>query len=56
VTADAYVRGYRRACRHLLAAGLLPAPCMPELQELWSGSREDRVLVQQITSRWEITL
>jgi hypothetical protein len=53
---DAYTKGYRRACQHLLAACLLPAPCLPELQELWSGGREDRALVQQITSRWEITI
>ena len=51
---DAYTRGYRRAARHLLAAGLLPAPCLPEQQELWANSREDRALVQQIASRWEI--
>ncbi len=53
---DPYVRGYRHACRSLLAAGLLSAPCLPELQALWSGSREDRELVEQIASRWEIAI
>lgn len=48
------VNGYRRAARHLLAAGLLPAPCKAELQALWATSREDRQLVAEITSRWEI--
>jgi hypothetical protein len=52
---DAYTKGYRRACGHLLAAGLLPAPCLPELQVLWGGSREERALVQEISSRWEMT-
>ncbi len=52
----AYVRGYRLACRHLMAAGLLAAPCLPELQELWAGSRGDRELVQEIMSRWEIAI
>jgi hypothetical protein len=52
----AYVRGYRRACQHLLAAGLIPAPCLPELQAMWVGSREDRAIVQQICSRWEISV
>lgn len=49
----AYVRGYRRACRHLLAVKLLPAPCREELQVLWAGSRDDRQLVQEISRRWE---
>jgi hypothetical protein len=53
---DPFVRGYRRAAKHLLAAGLLPAPCRPELQELWANSAEDRALVEEIVSRWEISL
>ncbi len=51
---DAYVNGYRSAVKHLFAAGLAPAPCLPELRELWSNSPEDRALVAAITSRWEI--
>jgi hypothetical protein len=49
-----YVRGYRRAARHLLAAGLLPAPCIPEMQALWANSREDRELVREIAEHWEV--
>lgn len=52
---DAYTRGYRRAAKHLLACGLLPAPCKGEMQQLWSGSREDRALVQTIAENWEMT-
>jgi hypothetical protein len=52
---DAYVRGYRRACRHLLAAGLLPAPCLPEMREMWASSREDRAIVRLIAESWELT-
>lgn len=52
---DAYVRGYRRACRHLLAARLLPAPCLPELQAMWGESSADRAIVWEICERWEIT-
>lgn len=51
---DAYIRGYRRAARHLLAAGLLPAPCRAELQALWTNSVEDRQLVAEISQRWDI--
>ena len=50
---DTYTRAYRRAAKHLMAAGLLPAPCLPEMQELWANSREDRDLVRAIASRWE---
>lgn len=53
---DAYVRAYRRAAKHLLAAGLPPAPCLPELRALWVNSPEDRALVEEIVSRWEISL
>jgi hypothetical protein len=51
---DPYVSGYRRAARHLLAAGLLPAPCLPEMQAMWSLSREDREIVQEIAENWEV--
>lgn len=49
---DAYVKGYRRAAAHLLARGLLPAPCRDELQELWVAGPEDRELVSEISERW----
>ncbi|MDQ1307870.1 MAG: hypothetical protein QG671_3704 [Actinomycetota bacterium] len=49
---DAYTRGYRRAAKHLIAAGLLPAPCTDELQALWRESAEDRRLVAEITENW----
>lgn len=53
---DAYTRGYRRAAHHLRSAGLVAAPCRDELQQMWSeGDREDRQLVAEISSRWEIT-
>ena len=44
-----------RAARHLLALGLLPAPCKAELQALWTGTPEDRALVQEICTHWEIS-
>lgn len=49
---DAYVRGYRRAAKHLLAAGLLPAPCPDGLRFMWTASTEDRQIVRNITERW----
>ncbi len=52
---DPYVQGYRRATRHLIAAGLLPAPCRDELQAMWIHSKEDRAIVQQICEQWEMT-
>ncbi|MDX1890122.1 hypothetical protein [Mycolicibacterium sp. 050158] len=50
---NAYVRGYRTAAKHLLALGLLPAPCREEMQELWANNTEDRALVRYISERWE---
>lgn len=50
---DPYVAGYRNAARHLLALGLIPAPCKRELQSLWTSSREDRELVSTISESWE---
>jgi hypothetical protein len=55
IVTDPYVRGYRRACQHLLAAGLLPAPCVPEMQAMWATSREDRAIVRTIAEHWELT-
>lgn len=49
---NAYVRGYRRAVGHLLAAGLLPAPCDEGLRFMWANSAEDRALVRTISERW----
>lgn len=50
-----YVKGYRRAARHLMAAGLPCAPFKAELQALWrDGGRADHVLLQQISRRWEL--
>jgi hypothetical protein len=54
---DPYTEGYRRACRRLLAAALLPGACRPELDNLWaSDSRADRELSLEIATRWEIAL
>lgn len=50
-----YVNAYRKAAQHILAAGMLPAPCKEELQALWAGSPEDRALVQEICTHWEIS-
>lgn len=50
---DAYQRGYRRAARHLIAAGLPVAPCLDELRALWRNSPEDRRLVAEILGQWE---
>ncbi len=49
---DAYTRGYRRAARHLLAAGLLPAPCPEGLRFMWTASPDDRAIVRHISERW----
>lgn len=51
---DPYIDGYRKAARHLLALGYTPAPFKPELQALWTASREDRQLVQAIAQKWEL--
>ncbi len=50
---DPYVTGYRKAAKHLLALGYPPAPCLDELQSLWSASPEDRELVATISTSWE---
>ncbi len=50
------MRGYRLACRHLMALGLRPVPCLPELQALRADSCEDRELAREAVSRWEIAI
>jgi hypothetical protein len=49
---DPYLRGYRRAAKHLLAAGLLPAPCPDGLRFMWQAGPEDRAAVREISERW----
>lgn len=49
-----YVRGYRRAARHLMELGLLPAPCRDEMRILWANSPEDRRLVAYVADNWEM--
>ena len=51
---DAYTRGYRRACLHLIGLGLLPAPCKTEMQEMWANSADDRNIVRYIAENWEM--
>lgn len=48
----AYLRGYRRATKHLLASGLLPAPCPEGLRFMWRASADDRRIVRHISERW----
>lgn len=50
----AYTRGYRKAARHLLAAGLLPAPCPDGLRFMWRNSAGDRAIVREICENWEM--
>ncbi|MCB0925147.1 MAG: hypothetical protein KDB50_11500 [Mycobacterium sp.] len=52
---DAYAKGYRKAALHLMAAGLPVAPCRDELQALWVNGPDDRALVAEIASNWEMT-
>lgn len=47
------VDGYRDAVLHLLAEGLLPAPNIEAMRELWRRGRDEQKLVRTIAERWE---
>jgi hypothetical protein len=53
-TITSMVDGYRDAALHLRALGLLPAPLLPEMRALWRRGPEERRLVAEIASRWEL--
>ena len=44
--------GYEAAALHLLACGLVPAPNVPALHEMWKANVESRRAVQVIAERW----
>jgi len=46
------VDAYADACRYLQHHGLLPAPLIPEMREMWR--RGDRDIVQDITTQWVV--
>lgn len=51
---DLQVDGYRAAVQHLRAHGLLAAPNIPAMQELWRLGGEDRRLVSELAAAWEL--
>ncbi len=48
------IDGYRDALEHLADLGLIGAPIMPELRELWQRGGDDRRLAQTVAQSWEI--
>ena len=44
--------GYEAAALHLLSSGLLPAPNVPAMREMWKANTESRRAVQVIAERW----
>jgi hypothetical protein len=48
------VDGYHAAAVHLLGHGLLPAPNLPALREMWRRGGRDQALVRHIAERWEV--
>jgi len=46
------VDAYREAALTLSAAGLTPAPFLPEMREMWRRGGTDRHLVRAIASKW----
>jgi hypothetical protein len=48
--ADAYLA----AVKHLQHCGLLAAPNIPAMRELWRRSDDDRELMNEIAARWEL--
>lgn len=51
---DHSVEAYCLAAQHLAAAGLGPAPLLPELRLMWQRGGAERRLAQAIVQRWEI--
>jgi hypothetical protein len=48
------VDAYAAAVVHLRSHGLLAAPLLPELRVLRHRGPEERRLVDEVTSRWEL--
>jgi hypothetical protein len=49
------VDGYRDAALHLLAEGLIPAPNIKAMRELWRRGRDEQNLARTISELWEKT-
>jgi hypothetical protein len=47
--------GYYATARHLLAAGMLPAPNVPAMRLMWRRDVEQRELARYIAERWEVS-
>ncbi|MGH6683965.1 MAG: hypothetical protein ACRECA_08620 [Pseudolabrys sp.] len=47
------IAGYPEAAEHLLAAGLLPAPNIAALQDMWKRGGRSRHVARLIAERWE---
>jgi hypothetical protein len=45
--------GYRAAARHLIKAGLLPAPNLGAMRTMWRLDVENRELARYIAERWQ---
>ena len=50
---DRQIDGYRDAVQHLHGLGLLAAPDVEAMRQLWRRSRDDRRLVSELAERWE---
>lgn len=49
------VRGYSEAAEHLLANGLLPAPNLPAMRDMWrAGGNQQRTAVR-IAEAWQVS-
>jgi hypothetical protein len=47
-------RGYEPAALYLLDLGLLPAPNLEGLREMWAAGGESRRAAQVIARRWDL--
>jgi hypothetical protein len=48
------VSGYEAAARHLLDHGLVAAPNLPALREMWKAGGESRRVAQVIFEWWDL--
>jgi len=53
-TAVPPTRGYEPAALYLLDLGLLPAPNLEGLREMWAAGGESRRAAQLIARRWDL--
>lgn len=51
---EQFINGYRDAAKHLLAAGLTPAPNVRVMRAMWARGGDDQRLAMRVAEAWEV--